>query len=89
MKPANQCGFCGSDRVIPDATIDDAYNATSARPLSGNVGFAKPGSWWDTKPVGVTFRADICCGCGRVTLRVTEPDELWEKYCQIPPEGRR
>ena len=81
------CGFCRSDRVIEDAVINDVYHSSGhAKQLSTTVGFEKPGSWWDSKPVSVVLKADICCGCGAVTMRVADPEALWEKVSKLPEQ---
>lgn len=74
-----KCPFCSSTKVIPNVPILDT-GQYAKKQLTGHVGNAAPDSWWDKKALEVTFRADICCACGRASMHVEDPEALWAAW---------
>jgi len=74
-----KCPFCSSTQVIPNVPILDTGEYAKQR-LTGHVAEGAPESWWDKKPLQATFRADICCACGRASMCVEDPAALWAAW---------
>ena len=73
-----RCVVCGSERIIPRATIWDQSQHSDGQL---KVGIAANSQAILFKEVAVTrLRAAICGDCGRVELAVEEPGKLYEVY---------
>lgn len=80
------CSFCQSTYVIANAPILDTGHYSVGN-LTSQLGVAQPDSWWEKTPITVKFVADICCGCGRVTMRVEDPAGTWKAYQDMLASG--
>ena len=73
-----RCVVCGSERIIPRATIWDQDQHSDGQL---KVGIAANSQAILSKEVAVTrLCAAICGDCGRVELAVEEPGKLYEVY---------
>lgn len=79
MKNSKKCTFCGSEKVIPEATIVDHYFGEEKQDLSIEIA-EKPNAFIFKKTKKGILRANICCSCGKLELFVDNTDELWEAY---------
>jgi hypothetical protein len=73
----------GSDKVIPDVPLLDAYGDMGAlkKPLGVEVQ-GKPDAWVFKDTVGGSLVARICGECGFTELHTTNFRTLYEKYQQ-------
>lgn len=73
-----KCVVCGSERIIPGATIFDQgqYSDTKLK-----IGIAmKPDAMLFKELFFTNLRASICGDCGHVELSVEQPRELYGAY---------
>lgn len=81
------CLYCGGDKVIPQAVIEDTGEGSGGR-LKTLVAYKHPDALLFVGPVRAELRANICCSCGRVDLVVEDPERLWEDYQSVPEQER-
>ena len=83
MANPRSCTRCGSDRIIPGATLRDHYGDMGTWSSSATLAV-------DAKPDALVFKdrsyadliMDICGACGHVDARVENFKELYEKFSQ-------
>ncbi len=73
-----RCVVCGSERIIPGATIWDQGQHSDGQLKVGIA--ANPQAMVFKDFVFTRLRAAICGDCGRVELAVEEPGKLYEAY---------
>lgn len=81
MSASLRCSRCGSDKVIPGASLRDYYGDTGTWSNAARVGV-------DGKPDAVVFkdraygdvRLNICGACGHADISVDNHEELYEKF---------
>ena len=74
------CVKCGSERVIPQATVWDPGQSSSGT-LQAYV-YAKPGAILFKGPVFAKLYARICADCGHAELYAEDADKLYDAYRQ-------
>jgi hypothetical protein len=75
----NTCAKCGSDQIIPSATVIDHAGSGGRRELEIQVS-ADPGAMFFTGDVRSAVHARVCAGCGHVEFYADAKDGLWEAY---------
>ena len=74
-----KCSKCGSDKIIPLATIIDQGKGSDGE-LKAFVGYAKPEAWVFKGAVYARLRANICGQCGYTELIAENAAELYDTY---------
>ncbi|HEX6986717.1 MAG TPA: hypothetical protein VF170_15155 [Planctomycetaceae bacterium] len=75
------CLRCGSEKVIPDVPLRDAYGDVGAFSRTASVQVeGAPGAWFFKDAAAGGLHADICGECGHVELRVDNFRELYAKH---------
>jgi Zn finger protein HypA/HybF involved in hydrogenase expression len=75
QRPKLTCTKCGSQRIIPRASVKLEINRDAYVVVHGN-----PDALVFKEPVTRDLVARICGECGHIDLRVDSPDELYQTY---------
>ncbi len=86
MKDSKKCVFCGSEKVIPNATIVDHHFVDDKQDLTIEIA-EKPNALIFKKTKKGILRVNICCSCGKLELFVDNTDELWDTYKKANDEN--
>ena len=66
------CAHCGGTTIFQNAAVELVSDYTRLRIDSGLC--LEPDAWLDKKPVKTDVtRCDVCCDCGAVTFKVSDP----------------
>jgi hypothetical protein len=76
---SEQCGKCGSEKVIPLVNVMDQGQYSSGR-LLAHIGFSNPEAWIFKGAVYAQLSATICGECGYTELTAENPADLYEAY---------
>jgi hypothetical protein len=77
------CGKCGSEKVIPDVPLLDAYGDWGA--VTKKAGLAvhgTPEAWFFKETAAGHLHGAVCGECGYVEFRVDNFRELYARYMQ-------
>ncbi len=82
-----QCGLCGSDKIIPGATIEDKGRSVEES-LEIEIDRKREALFLRGSVRGA-LRAWICAECGNVELFVDNPGELYQAYLDAQEHQRQ
>ncbi len=74
-----KCSKCGSERIIPLATMVDQGESSDGR-LKAVVAYTNPEAWVFKGAVYATLKANICGQCGYTELIAGNPAALYDAY---------
>lgn len=82
-KTLEKCPRCGSDRIIHDVPVQDAFGDMGMRSRQSEVSVqGEPEAWVFKDKAHGKLSLEICGECGRAELQVSDYRELWEKAQQ-------
>jgi hypothetical protein len=87
MSEIRSCSRCGSDKVIPNAKVEDRTEHLRHQ-LEVLVGYHHPDALVFTDPIRTDLRCSICGVCGHVDLFVDDADRLWQAYKTAPEQSK-
>lgn len=76
-----KCSKCGSDKIIPLATMVDQGEYSDGR-LKAVVAYTNPEAWVFKGAVYARLKANICGQCGYTELIAENPAALYAAYLQ-------
>ena len=74
-----KCSKCGSDRIIPLATMVDQGECSDGR-LKAVVAYTNPEAWVFKGAVYAKLKANICGQCGYTELIAENAAALYDAY---------
>ncbi len=74
-----KCSKCGSERIIPLATMVDQGESSDGR-LKAVVAYTNPEAWVFKGAVYAKLKANICGQCGYAELIAENPAALYDAY---------
>lgn len=74
-----KCGKCGSDKIIPLASMVDQGQYSDGS-LKAIVAYTNPEAWVFKGAVYARLKANICGQCGHTELIAENAAELYESY---------
>lgn len=75
-----KCTYCGSDKIIPGARLEDDRNSGYAARGHAIYIASKPNALFFQGIVSSPVRAFICRECGYTALFANNPKELYQAY---------
>ncbi len=76
-----KCNKCGSDEIIPLATMVDQGEYSDGR-LKAVVAYTNPEAWVFKGAVCAKLKANICGQCGYTELIAENPAALYDAYLE-------
>lgn len=73
-----ECAECGSNRIMGNVKITDFGESQMKNNLS--IHLQKSDRMFFNSYAKGEFLATICANCGKVDLRITNTEELWNAY---------
>ena len=83
---AEVCAKCGSDRVVPLASIRDQGESSDGK-LRTEV-YTNPEAWVFKGTVSATLRARVCGDCGFTELFAEKPKALHDAWRKASAKSR-
>ncbi len=77
-----KCSKCGSDKIIPLATMVDQGQYSDGR-LKAVVAYTNPEAWVFKGAVYAKLRANICGECGYTELIAENAAALYDAYLKV------